>query len=60
MIKVGNRMVGENPQEQAKAERKRFEARMKPKPVLAEQIKKREERQHKKDGSEKVSLLDIS
>ncbi|MFA6190635.1 MAG: hypothetical protein WC711_03985 [Candidatus Staskawiczbacteria bacterium] len=47
-------------EEQYKAEKKRFTNRMKPKPVLAEKIKRREERQHKKDGSEKINLEDLN
>jgi len=48
-----------NPQEQYKLERKKFEKRMKPKPVLAEQIKRRQEREAMKNGSEKVNFEEM-
>jgi len=44
--------------EQYKAERKRFLNRMKPKPVVADIIKRKEERK-KKDGSEKVNIEEL-
>ena len=53
---------GKNPLDQQRLERKRFEQRMKPKPVLAEQIKSREIRELKRrkerqeTGQEKIII----
>ena len=50
--------TAKNPQEQYKLERKKFEKRMKPKPVVADIIKRKEERK-KRDGSEKVNIEEL-
>jgi hypothetical protein len=57
--------IKKSAEEQFKAERRRFLARQKGKPVLAEQIKSREEREfikHQREqekGQEKIFLGDI-
>jgi len=50
--------IKSNPNEQMRAEKKRFEARQRHKPVLAEKIKARE-KIAKKNGEEKVFMEDL-
>ena len=51
--------IKDNPHDQMIAERKRFESKQKPKPVLAEKLKRRREREEYKDGSQKVFMGDL-
>lgn len=54
-------MIGQTTAEQLGLERKRFASRMRPKPVIAERIKSREERElsKKKSGNKKQFIEEL-
>jgi len=60
-IKIGRKMIGQTAAEQLGLERKRFASRMRPKPVIAERIKSREERElsKKKSGNKKQFIEEL-
>lgn len=51
--------IKQSAQEQYRAERKRFEKKQQPKPVLADKLKKKREKEMANDGSEKVYMGDL-
>jgi hypothetical protein len=59
------RKFGSNPQEQMQLERRRFVARQRPKPVLADKIKARDlrelkrHRERQEEGNEKIFRVDL-